>query len=258
LLRIAQDPNATELEQNSAKRKLGALAREGVISKEEKLASDEELTSSVAKSQAEIEGAKAGAKTTSKGAAARQEGFIDSGIEAADSVNNIKRSIELLESIKTGGFDNAALKVKQFFGVEGADEGELSARLGVSILAQLKPIFGSAFTEREGARLDRISARFGASPETNKRLLEDALSIAERSARRGLAAAKKSGDTFSAEEIQTVLDSFQSISEITELPPQVTATDDPQNVTGQFSEGQTATGANGQKAIFTNGQWVVQ
>ena len=260
---VKADPELKTPEGKAAAVSLGIEAKAS-SSAQERIASDPEL----AKLIASLESLKTTAKTKAKTTTERQAGFIDAGIEAADSVNNIKRSIELLDTVKTGGFDNASLKAKQFFGIEGADEGELSARLGVSILAQLKPIFGSAFTEREGARLDRISARFGASPETNKRLLNDALVIAERSARRGLAAAKKSGDTFAAEEIQTVLDSFKSINDevatptpqsVTQITAQPSAGNaDAPELTNGFVEGQTATGPNGQKAVFTNGQWVVQ
>lgn len=203
---VKNDPELKTPAAKAAAIDLGLEAKAG-SSAAERIASDPILSKLVA----DAEALKESSKATSKGISQRQQGFIDTGIEAADSVNNIKRSLELLDSVKTGGFNNAALRVRQFFGVEGADEGELSGRLGTAVLAQLKPIFGAAFTAAEGDRLERISARFGANPETNKRLLKDALSIAERAARRGLKAAKNSGDDFSAEEIQAVLDGFESI-----------------------------------------------
>lgn len=177
------------------------------------------------------------AKTTAKAIATRNQGYISSGIEAADSVNNIKRSLELLDSVETGGFDNLKLRASQLFGIEGADEGELSARLGISVLSQLKPIFGAAFTAAEGERLERISARFGANAGTNKRLLNDALTVAERAARRGLSAAEKSGDEFTANEIRTVLDSFQGLADEAPQSPSVSPaspTDGQQNTVIRF------------------------
>jgi hypothetical protein len=42
------------------------------------------------------------------------------------------------------------------------------------------------------------------------------------------------------------------------VTPQDEPATDNQAVTGQFSEGQTATGPSGERAVFTNGQWVVQ
>tara|TARA_R110002020_G_scaffold282208_1_gene497943 strand:+ start:4717 stop:5961 length:1245 start_codon:yes stop_codon:yes gene_type:complete len=183
--------------------------------------------------------------------AKRKQGFIDSGIEAADSVANIKRSIELLKSVKTGGFDKAAFNIRQAFGVEGADEGELSANLGRSVLAQLKPIFGAAFTAAEGERLEKIEAGFGRSPATNKRLLESALKLADRAARRGLAAAKDQGDTFTANEIKEAM-AF-TFKEPEPAPNQAAEVEQP----AQYQEGQTATNQQtGQKLIYRNGQWV--
>lgn len=205
--------------------------------------------------KADIRVDEAGRKETAKSISSRKQGFIDSGVEAADSVRNIKRSLELLESVSTGGFDNAKFRIKQFFGVEGADEGELSANLGTSVLAQLKPIFGAAFTAAEGQRLERISARFGANPETNKRLLNEALRIAERAANRGIKAAEDSEDFFTAEEIKK---SLEFIDEVPAGPaPEVSAEPQPQPSAVEFQEGMTATGPNGEKATFKNGQWVI-
>jgi len=155
--------------------------------------------------KADISVDKESRKQVEKANIQRKQGFVDTGVEAADSTANIRRSIELLELVDTGGFDSVAFRARQLFGVEGADEGELSANLGRSVLAQLKPIFGAAFTAAEGERLERIEAGFGRSPETNKRLLNSALKIAERSSRRGLAAAEALGDEFAADEIRAAL-----------------------------------------------------
>ena len=65
LVAIAQDPNASLLERNSANRALGNLAKVST-SAAERIASDPELTKAVATSGAEIAGAEAGAKETSK------------------------------------------------------------------------------------------------------------------------------------------------------------------------------------------------
>lgn len=146
-----------------------------------------------------------------KGTSSRKQGFIDSGVEAADSVGNIRRSLDLLELVSTGGFSTASFRAKQLFGIEGADEGELSANLGRSVLAQLRPIFGSAFTAAEGERLERISEGFGRNTRTNKRLLNNALEVARRAARRGIAAAEDEGDNFTANEIRKALDAANSI-----------------------------------------------
>lgn len=144
-------------------------------------------------------------KEVAKANVARRQGYIDNGIQAADTTANLRRSIDLLETVATGGFDNVALKAKQLFGIEGADELELSTNLGKNVLAQLKPIFGAAFTAKEGEELKKIESGFGRSTAGNKRLLKNALKIADRSARRGIAAAEDQGDAFTAGEIKEAL-----------------------------------------------------
>jgi hypothetical protein len=143
----------------------------------------------------------------------RIQGFIDSGIDAADAVGNIQSSINLLNTVDTGGFNNASLQAKKLFGIESADEAELSANLGKNVLAQLKPLFGAAFTAAEGDKLDRIEAGFGKSTAGNKRLLAQSLKITERAARRGLAAAIKQDDEFTAGEIRKSLADIAEVKE---------------------------------------------
>ena len=144
-------------------------------------------------------------KAVAKANISRRQGFIDSGIESANGAANVRRALNLLDETETGGFDNLALKAKQLFGVEGANEGELSNLLGKAVLAQLKPIFGAAFTAREGDALAALEAKFSNSPASNKRLLENALKLIDRAARRGIAAAESQGDEFTANEIREAL-----------------------------------------------------
>ena len=122
---------------------------------------------------------------------------INEGVDAVKGLPILRRGLELLQTINTGGINNVRLTVQKIFGVEGADEGELSANLGRAVLSQLRQTFGAAFTEREGARLDNLSARFGASTATNVRLLEQAQNIIMSAARRGMSAAKVVGDDHS-------------------------------------------------------------
>lgn len=135
----------------------------------------------------------------------RAGALIDRGIEAAETTATIRRAIELLDSVKTGGVAAASLAAKRFIGVEGADEGELSNSLGKAVLSQLRETFGAAFTENEGLRLARIEADFGKSSANNKRLLSQSLRIAERSAKRARAAALKRGDMEAVEDIDDLL-----------------------------------------------------
>ena len=144
-------------------------------------------------------------KEIAKASTKRKQGFIDTGITSADSTATIRRSLDLINQVKTGGFSNVSLKAKQLLGIEGADELELTTNMGINVLSQLRPVFGAAFTEREGESLKKISAGFGRSVAGNKRLMEQALKIADRAARRGLAAAIDQGDEFTAGEIREAL-----------------------------------------------------
>ena len=151
---------------------------------------------------------KAGAKTAETRAATqeqRNQALLQAGIDAADATGTVIDSLNLLETVNTGGFNAAANAAKRLFGVESADEAELSANLGRAVLSQLKPIFGAAFTATEGDRLERIEASFGKSTEGNKRLLNDLLTINERAAKRALKIAEQNGDELSIEIIEPVL-----------------------------------------------------
>lgn len=154
--------------------------------------------------QAEIAtvGAKEGAKITGKGQAARRQVTINQGVESSGGLANLRRAKVLLEGVKTGGINAASLRAKQLFGVEGADEGELSNRLGKAVLSQLKATFGAAFTAQEGASLERIEAGFKKSPEANKRLINQLIKMVENKAQQGINSAIKAQDFEAAQLIK--------------------------------------------------------
>ena len=129
-----------------------------------------------------------------KGIVKRTEGRLDEGRAAAEMLPVIRRSIALLEDIPTGGMDKFKMRVKTFFGVESADEGELAQNLGKAVLSQLRKTFGAAFTEREGDRLAEIEAGFGKSPKANMRQLRNLLAFNEEFFRQGLVAAEDLDD----------------------------------------------------------------
>ncbi len=144
-------------------------------------------------------------KAAIQGQQDRDQVFIQDGLDAADSLPTVLRGIELLDSIDTGGFNNAALRAKQFFGIESADEAELSSSLGKAILSQLRSTFGAQFTEREGERLERIESNFGKSTAGNKRLLQQTEQILRRAIKRAQRAAERAGDDIAAEELEEAL-----------------------------------------------------
>lgn len=136
-----------------------------------------------------------------KGSAARRQEFIDRGVAAAEGLPTIKRAIQLLNDVPTGGIDKVGIQARQFFGVEGADEGELSYNLGKSVLTQLRETFGAAFTASEGERLQKLEAGLGRNPKTNMRILEQTKKIMEMKAKRGRNVAEEDGDDFVVRDI---------------------------------------------------------
>ncbi len=181
--------------------RLGLEAKEG-SSAAERIAASDETTQRVAQSQRTIkEETKRG-----EGVVKTERATIEEGLDAAKGIPLLKRSLALLDLVKTGGIQAASLRAQQFFGVEGANPGELSANLGTAVLQDLKATFGSAFTEKEGERLERIRANFGRSPAVNRRLINQALQIAENYANEAMDRAIDSGDDATVEQIQGLLD----------------------------------------------------
>jgi len=153
-----------------------------------------------------IEAEKQTAITASKGAAQRSQKTIEAGLAASKGLPILNRALELLNVVQTGGFTNEIrLRVKVAFGIEGADEGELSANLGKAVLSQLRTTFGAQFTQQEGERLARIEAGFGKSPGTNRRLLNQAKQIAIDAARRAQKRAIAQKDFSTAQEIEEMI-----------------------------------------------------
>lgn len=153
----------------------------------------------------DIERNKTIAKETGAGNIKRSQDYVDRGVTAAEGVPNIRRALTLMNDIQTGGVDKVAIRAKQLFGIEGANEGELSYNMGKAVLSQLKDTFGSAFTVAEGERLEKLEAGLGRSPETNKRILSQALQVMEAKAKRGAAAARELDDEFAAQDIEKYL-----------------------------------------------------
>ena len=153
----------------------------------------------------DVQSRRAGGRTGATQTEQRAGALITRGIAAAESTATIRRAIDLLDRVKTGGMAAISLATMQRLGIEGADEGELSNSLGKSVLSQLRETFGAAFTENEGERLIRIEAGFGKSTESNRRLLGQALRIAERTANRAIKAAKKRGNMAEIADIQDLL-----------------------------------------------------
>ncbi|HAC90540.1 MAG TPA: hypothetical protein DCF63_07880, partial [Planctomycetaceae bacterium] len=157
-----------------------------------------------------------------KGSAERAQGIINAGVDAIAQFPVIIRTLDLLNEVKTGGFAGAGIRARSLFGIEGADEGELSYNLAMNVLQQLKPIFGTAFTAGEGQRLERIEASIGRNTETNIRLLNQALRVAQTSAEKALDRAEEAGDTATVRELQNAINSLEQFGGELSMPPEWT------------------------------------
>ena len=167
----------------------------------------------------DVQSRRAGGRAEATGAEQRAGKLITRGIAAAESTATIRRALTLLDDVKTGGVAAITLATKQKLGIEGANEGELSNSLGKSVLSQLRETFGAAFTENEGQRLERIEAGFGKSAATNRRLLGQALKIAEATAKRASKTAKDRGRTAEAADIEDLLNFSLDLEEEEVSPP---------------------------------------
>lgn len=156
------------------------------------------------KSQREI--MEAASKREQEEQVTRGANVINFGYDAARGIPVLRRGISLLNSVQTGGWRKAAIRAKQVFGVESANEGELASNLGKAVLSQLRQTFGAQFTEREGARLEGIEAGLGKSAATNVRLLKQALSLSERYVKDAIKRAEKAGDEQTVAELEAWLD----------------------------------------------------
>lgn len=147
------------------------------------------------------------AQSTARGGdrADREKADISRARDLGKGLPALRRSMSILQSVKTGGFAKAKLAATNFFGITGADAGELSRNLGRGILGQLKEVFGAQFTDNEGRRLEDIEANFGQSAEANMRLIAGVILAAEDAIRVGIDAANAAGDTREAEYLESLL-----------------------------------------------------
>lgn len=157
-----------------------------------------------------------------KGSAERAQGIINAGVDAIAQFPVITRTLDLLNEVKTGGFAGAGIRARSLFGIEGADEGELSYNLSMNVLQQLKPIFGTQFTAGEGQRLERIEASIGRNTETNIRLLNQALRVAQTSAEKALDRAEEAGDAATVRELQNAINSLEQFGGELSMPAEWT------------------------------------
>lgn len=144
-------------------------------------------------------------ETIGKKTAGRVGEQTDKGLRSADNLSNITRAIDLLDQVRTGGYQSAKKSVTDFLGMTPADEAEFAYLTGKTVLGQLKDTFGAQFTNEEAKRLESLEAGLGRSSEANMRILNRARNSSIKAAMRGLRAAREQGDLFTYREISNAL-----------------------------------------------------
>ena len=175
---------------------------------------------------------------------------IDSAITAAEQVPALRRNLELLETIETGGIDAIVLATARTLGVESGDQAELTFNLRTNVLKQLKPTFGAQFTEREGKLLAEIQGSETKSTKGNIRLMKRAIEIYGRAIERGRRGAERQGDDAALEDIEAFLEPLESLQDEPRRQAGTDRSDTPQPPSGE--PGATFTGKRnkGGLAIF--------
>ena len=134
------------------------------------------------------------AEKRTTGIAEQERLDITDGLAAAETMPILKRADKLLDIIETGKPRQALEWGKKWFGIQGANEAELDQLMGKQILKQLKPTFGSQFTEGEGRWLSDMEANYGKSTEGNRALIRQGMMLVQRRVDIGTDAATYSGD----------------------------------------------------------------
>jgi hypothetical protein len=186
LLTIAQDPNATELERNSAKRALGSMAKVST-SAQERIAQDKTLGQQVvAQKTAEASGTETGkseaqlkfkpkitkaVKLAEKEATERGEVLTDLGrMEASlpgvkEVVNELLELSDIATSTLGGKAFDFVVKQSGFGSTKGATaKAKMEAIVDNQVLPLLKETFGAAFTATEGEALKASLVNPDSSP----------------------------------------------------------------------------------------------
>tara|TARA_R110000772_G_scaffold140168_6_gene249326 strand:- start:1338 stop:2525 length:1188 start_codon:yes stop_codon:yes gene_type:complete len=205
LLTIAQDPNATELERNSAKRALGSMAKVGT-SAQERIAQDKTLGQQVVdQKSAEATGTEIGksktqlkfkpqitkaVKLAEKEATERGEVLTDLGrMEASlpgvkEVVNELLELSDIATSTLGGKAFDFVVKQSGFGSTKGATaKAKMEAIVDNQVLPLLKETFGAAFTATEGEALKSSLVNPDSSPAQRKAQLEAFLAQKERNVR---------------------------------------------------------------------------
>ena len=205
LINIAQNPNSTELERDSAKRALGSMAKVST-SAQERIATDANLGQQVvAQKSAEATGTETGkaetqlkfkpkinkaVKLAEKAATERGDVLTELGrMEASlpgvkEVVNELLELSDIATSTLGGKAFDFVVKQSGFGSTKGATaKAKMEAIVDNQVLPLLKETFGAAFTATEGEALKASLVNPDSSPAQRRAQLEAFLAQKERNVR---------------------------------------------------------------------------
>jgi len=194
LLTMAQDPNATQLERDSAQRALGNMANVG-ISAQERIATDPTLGTQVVEQVAAETSASEGSKLIQQKKhkpviAALVKLAEKEAVERGDTLTALQRSQAALPGLKDavgqlrelsslatstwgGSVFDVAVKQTGFGSTKGATaKAKFIAIVNNQVLPLLKETFGAAFTATEGESLKATMGDPDASPDAKMAQLD--------------------------------------------------------------------------------------
>ena len=194
LLTMAQDPNATQLERDSAQRALGNMAKVG-SSAQERIATDPILGTQVVKQVAAETSASEGSKLIQQKKhkpviAALVKLAEKEAVERGDTLTALQRSQAALPGLKDavgqlrelaslatstwgGSVFDVAVKQTGFGSTKGATaKAKFIAIVNNQVLPLLKETFGAAFTATEGESLKATMGDPDASPDAKMAQLD--------------------------------------------------------------------------------------
>jgi hypothetical protein len=127
--------------------------------------------------------------------ATRIDDYISRGLNAVDRLPKVRRGIELLKKVKTGGIAAKEKVVTDFFGTTSGDVAELSNILAENVLAGLSA-FSGAISEGEREFIREMETGIIQGTEFNTRQLSRMENMLSREVDRAIKAAESTGDQF--------------------------------------------------------------
>ena len=199
LVKVVEDPNATEIQRNAARIELGLDPRAGTTSSTERIAGDEDVQDQVITYLDRSEQVKSRARELGKSQGLAVTEYEEMNAMLPMLEQSVKDLTELanVATYTTAGrvFDTAA-KELGFGSPEGATaRAKLIAIADNQILPLLRQTFGAAFTEKEGERLRKTLIDENATPEAKQAQLETYIEMKRREveAKRGRAGVESGG-----------------------------------------------------------------